>query len=127
MAAIQKAGRIQSVIPPGMEVNDRAWAATDIESGDPIVIVDESPPSAVYEYAVAKADGEEAHGFALVTVKQGGLAEYATQNEFDGYTGLTPGAPLYIVDGELDDTEPTDGGEVVGRCLTTSRIRVLVV
>lgn len=127
MAAIQKAKRIHSVIPPGMEVNDRAFAGSDIESGDPIVISADAPPSLVYEYAVEKATGSECHGFALVTVGETGLAEYTTQNEMDGYTGLTPGAPLYVVDGELDDAEPADGGTIVARCLTTTRIRVLVV
>lgn len=127
MAAIQVAanGRVAPVAPPGMEVTDRGYAEEDLKAGDLIVISSDAPPSVVDEFAVKKADGTEAHGICLVDCNQGGLAEFSTQNELDGYTGLTPGAGLTVIDGALDDDLAT--GDVVARCVTTSRIRVLFV
>lgn len=126
MAAIQVAanGRIAPVAPPGMEVTDRGYAEEDLKAGDLIVISPDAPPSPVDEFAVRKATGDEAHGICLVDCNEGGLAEFSTQNEMDGYTGLTPGDGLSVVDGMLD-TDAT--GDIVARCVTTSRIRVLFV
>lgn len=126
MAAIVKANRIASVIPPGMELNDRAYSEDDIEAGDPIVISATAPPSMVYDHAVKKATGTEAHGIALVSSNEGGLAEYTTQNELDGFSGLTPGAGLTIVGGVIDDTAPAAGAARI-RAVTTTRIRVNLV
>ena len=125
MAAVTKANRIASVIPPGMEVNDRAYALDDLVAGDLIVISSTAPNSAVYESAVEKATGTEYHGVSLVDCNAGGLAEYTTQNELDGYSGLTPGQPLSVAGGEFDTTAPT--GAVTARAVTTTRIRVLIV
>lgn len=125
MAAVTRLKRIQAVIPPGMEVNDRAEAEEDLVSGDLIIISPDPPSSAVYEHAVRKATGTEFHGVALVKVNAGGLAEYTTCNELDGYTGLTPGQPLSVVGGEFDTTAPT--GAVRARAITTTRIRVNLV
>lgn len=134
MAAIQKmaGGRIAPVIPPGMDVSDRGYAEEDLKAGDLIVISPDAPPSEIYEFAVKKATGTEAHGICLVDCNEGGLAEISTQNEMEGYTGLTPGAGLTVIDGELDDdlsfTVGTDEQPaIVARCVTTSRIRVLFV
>lgn len=127
MAAIQKmvGGRIAPVIPPGMDVSDRGYAEEDLVAGDLILISPDAPPSAVYEFAVKKATGTEAHGIMLVDCNEGGLAEFTVQNEMEGYTGLTPGDALTVIDGELDDDTTT--GTIVARCVTASRIRVLFV
>lgn len=125
MAAVNVAKRIHSVIPPGMELNDRAYATTDIKAGEPVVIVSTAPASKVYEYSVAKSTGTDFNGFALVDVKEGGLAEITMVNELDGFSGLTPGAALTVVDGKIDDTAPAAGQFVKIRALTTTRIRVM--
>lgn len=127
MAAITKANRIASVIPPGMEVNDRAYAEVDLVAGDLILISPTAPPSQVYEHAVIKASGSDAHGVALVDCNAGGLAEYTLCNELDGYSGLTPGQPLSIASGQFDSIAPAAGVTVKARAVTTTRIRVLMV
>lgn len=129
MASIQAAanGRIAPVSPPGMEVTDRGYANEDLVAGDLIVISPNAAPSSVHEFSVSKATEDEAHGIMLVDCNKGGTAEFSTQNELDGYTGLTPGKALRVsATGELDDDDALTT-TVVGRCVTTSRIRVVFV
>lgn len=126
MAAITKAD-VAYVTPPGMEVGDRGYALTDMEPGDPVVIASSAAPSRQYDCSISKATGTEVHGFAIKSKKAGGLCEFVTQGEFDGYTGLTPGAALTVVDGAIDDTAPAAGVTPSIRVVNASRIRVLLV
>lgn len=132
MAAVQK-DDVEFIMPPGYEQGDIGYCDDDeIETGDPIVISGNAPDGR-WPCAVKKATGTEAHGFAVKNCKRGGTVEYMTQAEFDGFVGLTPGAALSVVDGEIDDDEPTvtDGettvpGPVQIRAINASRIRVNV-
>lgn len=124
MAAIEKVSPVY-VAPPGMEVIDRGYALDAIEAGDPVVISEDPAPSRLYDCAIEKATGDEAHGIALKDVQPGGLCEFASQGEMDGFAGLTPGAGLSIVDGEIDDTAPTGAAAI--RAVNASRIRFVMV
>lgn len=124
MAAIQKVAPI-FVSPAGYEVIDRGFARDTIAAGDPVVIDSVPYKDRTYDCAVLKATGTEAHGIALKNVNAGGTCEFAIHAEMDGFTGLTPGAPLSIVGGAIDDTAPT--GAVQIRAVNATRIRFFLV
>lgn len=126
MAAIQKVAPV-FVSPAGYEVVDRGFAREDIEVGDPIVIDSTPYKDRTHDCAVVRATGTEAHGIALKTTRAGGTCEFAMHAEMDGFTGLTPGAGLTIVDGNIDDTAPAEGTAAQIRAVNTTRIRFQLV
>lgn len=126
MAAITRVDPA-SVSPPGYEFNDYGYASVDIAVGDPVIITAAVPPSRKWEQVVAKATGAAASGIALKSIKAGGTAEYGVVGEMDGFTGLTRGAGLTIVGGNLDNTAPAVGVATQIRAVTASRIRFSLV
>lgn len=122
MAAVQRDDAIL-VSPPGEWAIDKGWCNEDIIAGDPVIILDQAPPSRLWEQVIGKATGTEAHGFALKDCIAGGTVEYAAAGEMDGFVGLTRGNSLTIVGGALDDTEVVDVTAARIRAVTTSRIR----
>lgn len=120
MAAVLKVDP-SFVAPPGMEQIDTGYASEDIEVGDPVVIVDTPVPNKMWTAVIAKATGTELHGFCVKTTKTRGMCEYASQGEIDGFTGMTPGNSLTIVDGVLDDTEAEGLAQI--RAVNPNRIR----
>lgn len=108
--------------PAGYENVDFGYASEAIAAGDLVVITNAAAPSSRWDKVYAKATGTTAHGIAIKAVGAGGTCEVAYRGEIDGFSGLTPGAPLSIVDGELDTTAPT--GQVFARAVTPTRIRV---
>jgi hypothetical protein len=92
MAAITRVAPLH-VSPPAYEVIDRGRATEAIAVSDQIVIAGNSGS----EQRVSKcaAGAIECHGIALNSATAEGLVEYGVQGEMDGFSGLTPGAPLY--------------------------------
>ncbi len=98
------------VSPPAYEVNDRGQAAVAITKGQ-LLIVTAATPGTGYEYVVglATTTTTDPHGIALMDAAAGSLVSIGVQGEADGYTGLTPGAPLYpstTVAGGIDTVAP---------------------
>lgn len=125
MAAVTRVN-VAFVSPPGMEGIDRGFATEDIVRGDPVVISG-AAPSRLFDCAVSKATGAEAHGIAIKDKQTGGLCEFAFFGEIDGFAGLTPGAALTIAAGDVDDTAPAVGTSTQIRAVNASRIRVNLV
>lgn len=137
MAAVTRVD-VAFVSPPGMEGIDRGFATEAIVRGDPVVISG-AAPSRLYDCSVSKATGNEAHGIAIKDKQTGGLCEFAFFGEIDGFSGLTPGAPLSVVAGNLDTDPPVITGTTATggasshqpyaqlRAVNASRIRVNLV
>jgi len=126
MAAVT-AGTLRPVSPPAYEVNDRGQAAVAITKGQ-LLIITAATPGTGYEFVVALATTTttDPHAIALMDAAAGSLASIGIQGEMDGYTGLTPGAPLWpsaTVAGGTDTTAPTGAGSPRIRALTATRIR----
>jgi hypothetical protein len=110
MAAVT-VGTLHPVSPPGYEVNDKGQAAVAITKGQ-LLIIATTTPNAGFEkvWALATTATTTAHGIALMDAAAGGVVSVGIQGEMDGYTGLTPGAPLFpsgAVAGGIDTTAPT--------------------
>jgi hypothetical protein len=117
MAAITRV-KARPCAPAGYEVNDKGLAAEAWVAGDLLVNGADG---------WAKADGvDEAHGIGLQDAYAGqGNCSIGIQGEMDGFSGLTPGAPLYpsaAVAGGLDTTA-VEGATVRVRAATATRIR----
>lgn len=127
MAAVAK-GKVRSVSPTGYEVNDKGQAKVAIAVGDLIVIAPDPAPRG-FEMVFDKAPVTgitEAHAIALTPAEAGQLVNVAIQGEVDGFTGLTPGAPLYpstVTAGGIDTTAIA-GATVRIRAITATRLRV---
>lgn len=115
------------VSPPGEYGSDKGFCKTAVEAGQPIIILNEAPPNALWEQVVGPATGTTANGIALKDCNAGGTVEYAWWGEIDGYTGLTRGAGLTIVDGLVDTTAPGAGVTRQIVAVNTSRIRFFLV
>jgi len=122
MAAITAVAPILCSLP-GQEDVFYAYAATAIDAGDPVIITATATPSTRWDMTVTKAVAAVAHGVALKTVAAGGTAEVAWRGEMDGFSGLTPGAPLTVAAGEIDNVAPAVGVSTTIRAVTASRIR----
>jgi hypothetical protein len=133
MAAVTRV-KARPVSPPGYEVNDKGQAAAAIVAGDLLIITNATPGNGferVWDKATTTTDN--AHGIALMDAKAGAIVSVGIQGEMDGFSGLTPGAPLYpstAVAGGLDTTAPdfvatTPAVPAIPnvRAVTASRIR----
>lgn len=129
MAAVQKDPDFNPrlISPVGYQVADRGYAMDDFERGDPVIISATEAPSTEYDFAVERATGTDFHGIALKDCLEGGLVEFAKVGELSGYIGLTPGAPLTVVGGNIDDTAPAAGVSVKIRARNSHSIYVNVV
>lgn len=90
-------------------------AAADLDVGDPVVIDSDAVADPRYPCTYEAAASQSfVHGVVIKAGKAGGPVEVLLTGELDGYAGLTPGAPLSVVDGAIDDTAPaveyTDSG-----------------
>lgn len=117
MAAVTKVAPL-SVAPTGYEVNDKGMTTEAIARADQIII-------GASGISKCTAGSIECHGIALKAAAVGMLVEYGVHGEMDGFSGLTPGAPLYpsaTVAGGLDTTA-TATPIVRVRAVTATRIR----
>jgi hypothetical protein len=126
MAAVTK-GTLRPVEVPGYEVNDKGQAAAAISKGDLLVMTATTPANGfLVVWDKAPTTGiTEAMGVALMDAKVGGVVAVGIQGEMDGFSGLTPGAPLYpstAVAGGIDTT-PIAASTVRMRAVTTTRVR----
>lgn len=119
---------VKPVTPAAMGFTDRAQAAVDLEAGD-LVIFNGTTPANRHEKVAAKAPTTgitEAHAIVAKDCPAGRSVSLFTIGEFDGYSGLTPGAPLYpsvAVAGQIT-TDAIVGATVRIRAVTPTRIRV---
>ncbi|HVL41282.1 MAG TPA: hypothetical protein VM348_03930 [Brevundimonas sp.] len=109
MAAVTRV-KARPVSPPGYEVNDKGKAAVAITAGDLLIITDATPGNG-YEkvWDLAPTTTDNAHGIALMDAKAGLIVSVGIQGEMDGFSGMTPGDPLYPsgdVAGGIDTTAP---------------------
>lgn len=102
MAAVTKV-KVRPITPPGYEFNDKGVYTEDIAVGDQLIL-------GVSGWSKCPVTTPEAHGVALMTNLAGERADVGIHGEEDGYSGLTPGQPLYpssTVAGGLD-TNPNN-------------------
>lgn len=137
MAAITKVDPIL-VSPVGYESAQHGYATEDLNAGE-LVVVAGAPPDARWDISYEEADGADAIGIVLKSCKAGGTVDVAYEGEMDGFSGLTAGNLLSIVNGAIDSAAPTHavtgtetGGDVTGtatllpytiRAVTETRIR----
>lgn len=102
------------------EVNDVKALKEDVITGDLLVIDVDG------KLKKAPAGTTEAHGIALKDGYAGQEGfDYGLHGEMDGFSGMTPGAPLFpsaAVAGGLDTTQPA-GAVARVRAIRASRIR----
>jgi hypothetical protein len=107
------------VTPVGYEVVDKGKLTQDVVAGDLLTL-------GASGWSKAAAGAAEAHGIALQNGYNGQAGfSVGIQGEMDGFSGMTPGAPLFpsgSVAGGLDTTQPTDAVARV-RAVTATRIR----
>lgn len=107
------------VSPTGEARIRRGQATADITAGQAVAI-DGSPSSARFETALGLAEDETtAIGLALKNATEGELIDVLIDGEMGGFSGLTPGALLSVVDGDLDSTAPTGATRFVAWNATT--------
>jgi hypothetical protein len=127
MVAVTKTSRIRSATRVGYEVNDKGQAKVALATGDLVIISPDTPPRG-YETVFDKAPITgitEAMGVVLMPAVAGGDVEVAIQGEMDGFTGLTPGTPLYpstATPGGIDTTAIA-GAPVRMRAVTPTLVR----
>lgn len=110
--------------PVGYEVNDSGKYSEDVTAGTQLVINGESAGRKTW--GKCPTTETEAHGIAIKDGKSGGVAEVMVVGEMGGFSGLTPGAPLYpsaSVAGGTDTTKPTNAVARI-RATGANRIRV---
>lgn len=123
MAAVTRV-KARPCAPAGYEVNDKGLAAEAWVAGDLLT-------NGADGWSKADAGTIFAHGIALQDAYAGqGNCSIGIQGEMDGFSGLTPGAPLYpsaAVAGGLDTTEAELATDVPAppqvRAATATRIR----
>lgn len=119
--------KARPVSPPAYEVNDKGQAAVAFTAGQLLVLSSTTPGNGFEKvWALAPITGiTEAQGIALMDAKAGGIVSVGIQGEMDGYSGLTPGAPLYPSTATAGgiDTTAIASSTVRVRAVTTTRIR----
>lgn len=104
-------------------------ASANIAKGRPVVLdsaaaADPRYPGGSYKAAVAETT---VHGITLKAAVAGQEIEVlAGQGEFEGFSGLTPGAGLTVAAGVLDSTAPAAGVDAQFIALTATRIWVRI-
>ena len=130
MAAVTRV-KARPVLIPGYEVNDDGQAKVALVAGDGLVIVADTPTRSGFNrvYDKAPTTATEHHAIALMDAKAGGKVEAGIHGEIDGFSGLTPGVPIYpsgTVAGGLDTTAPA-GAVIRMRAVSATRIRYTLV
>lgn len=120
MAAVTRGDRAKPIIVPGYEVIDTGVCAEAWETGDQL-------QNTAAGWVLAVAGAIEAHGMAMKPAYVGERGcDIMMQGEMAGFSGLTPGAPLYpsaTVAGGLDTTATATPICRV-RARTTTSVRV---
>ncbi len=118
MAAVTRVDA-HPVAPVGYEVNDKGVLTEDVVAGDLL-------KNGASGWSRLAGGALEPDGIALMDGYSGQRGfSIGIQGEMDGFSGLTPGAPLYpsaTVAGGLDTTVAT-GGTIRVKAATATRIR----
>ena len=123
MAAVTKG----TLVPARKNLAKKGKASGAILRGDPVVLDSAAAVDARYDCNVKKATAETTiHGIALKDAPAGGLCEFLTEGEMEGYSGLTVGAPLSVAAGAIDSTAPAAGVYPQLIALTATRIWVKI-
>jgi hypothetical protein len=111
---------------PGYEVNDKGQAKVAMLAGQQVIMTADAPRAGFERmWDLATAGAIEAHGIVLMDCPINGTVAVGIQGEMDGFSGMTPGAPIYpsaTVAGGLDTTATATPITRV-RATTASRIR----
>jgi hypothetical protein len=113
MAAVTRV-LARPVSPPGYEVNDKAQAAAALTAGD-LVSITSATPARGFDKVVdllptADAPTDKKTYVVLMDCPAGGVANISDDCEMDGWSGMTPGNPLYpsgSAAGGIDTSAPT--------------------
>lgn len=125
MAAAQRA-EVNHISVPGTEWIDRGYALDDFIAGDLVIISATPHLSREFDMNIEAATGTVANGVVLKDCKAGGQVEFAKIAELSGFIGLTPGASLTVVDGQIDTTPlATDTGFANIRARNTESVYVM--
>jgi hypothetical protein len=118
---------------PGYEVNDKGQAKVALTAGQLLIMTGDAPRAGHERmWDVAPAGATDIHGIALMDCPINGTASVGIQGEMDGFSGMTPGTPLYpsaSVAGGIDTTATSVATTPVVphaariRATTASRIR----
>ena len=101
--------------------------AADVSRGDPLVLDSAAAVDVRFAANYKKATAETTiHGVALKDAKAGGLVEVLTEGEVEGYSGLTPGAPLSVAAGAIDGVAPSGTNPIQLIALTATRVWVKI-
>lgn len=118
--------KARPVLVPGYEVNDKYMPAVDVVAGDLLVytgVITNGLPV----MTVAPTTGiTEADGIALQNAYTGEeAASCGIQGEMDGFSGLTPGAPIYpsVATAGKMNTTAISGATIRIKAVRASRIR----
>lgn len=118
MAAITRV-RPSLVTPAGEARIRRGEAAVDILKGQAVGLVG-AASSGMFESRVGLAANEGAAiGIALKDAYAGEVAEFVIDGEVGGYAGLTPGAKLSVINGNIDSTAATGATRFIAYNATT--------
>ena len=98
----------------------RGEANVAISPGQAVAISGTAPSSGRFETRVILATSEATMiGIALNKAAAGDVVEFVIDGEVSGYSGLTPGARLSVVNGVLDSTAPEGDSRIVAYNATT--------
>lgn len=85
-----------------------AYNTVALVAGDPVVLTGAMPDTR-WEYRCTKAAAQaDIHGVALKAANAGEGCDICLTGEIDGFSGLTNGASLTVVGGNLDTTASTE-------------------
>lgn len=132
MAAVTRV-KARPVTVTGYEVNDKGQAKVAITAGDLLILTADAPSNGFEKvWDKTAAAGTDIMGIALMDAAAGAIVSVGIQGEMDGFSGMTPGVPLYnsgSVAGGLDTTAQTIATTPVVpyptrvRAITATRIR----
>lgn len=108
MAAVTKVA-VEVILAPA-DFNKIGKAAAALNRGDPVVIDSAAAVDPRYHTTYKKAASETfVDGVVLKPCQAGKEVEIGTYCELDGYSGLTQGARLTVISGNIDTTAPAAG------------------
>lgn len=115
MAAVTRvSGR--NATPPGYEVNDRGKLTEQVSRGDQL-------KNGASGWSKLAAGATEADGIALSDGYASETIDIGIHGEMDGFSGLTPGQPLYPSAAVAGGLDTTAAGVIRVKAASTTRIR----
>ncbi len=123
MAAVTKV----QVLPVEVVRAKIGKAAAALVVGDPVVIDEAAAADFRYTCKYKKAVAEQyIDGVVLKVAVAGGPVEVMIEGEFEGYSGMTPGAKLTVAAGSVDSVAPGAGVYPQLRAVNATRLDVRI-